>query len=646
MVVAFQKQSAAAQSAVGTTALDGGTITQANFDKAVANAAANMLAAILSEIASSGTVTSAATPKERLAALQGLLTSDFLKNNGGMTSAAGAQVAVGIQNTASSQASSSTTYTPSSGASLANFEFTDANHWYARISQKTLTEATLDANNAYKYRWARYKNSGGGEVAWGGLGGSPARGADLHWNGSGWVSCLINHQNTQTATDSKGIANYNYCDSYSAGTVNTKAPTSASFDVSQQMMNSVYLDKIVAANFTNIKIGDGSVSKANALLGAAVFPTGSSITYTTDNGGKSAVSYYPSSGNPGYDNTVVLSSLVDSVGGDFTSGSNPQSVCGPTVFNAASNFEDLIARNVGTPCKFAKATVTGLNGVTLSSTEGGQTRNENWSWTTLSLGTIGSAMVPGTAAEASTHYTGNTVLRVAFAANSVANYYSCKQRYDSGPRNCDLVGSGKYTINTLSDGSRTLTFVGLPAIAASMGWERVLVERNNLVYWGYQNLPTTSVSARLNKTALNALFAQLGLNTVSYFNGLNGGFDPASTITLNRLAYAGNYRGVIKATGYSNGSFSATVGLDGRNTCTGTNPFVSPATSGVAFTCTVTLTPGVSDSTYANLVIRTSDNTTVLSGSLNYYTGVISSGTWSRTSGGVTSTGTATGSRL
>jgi len=644
MVVATQKQAAAAQLAVGKNAIDGSAITQANFDKAVANAAANMLAVILSDIANSNTVTSAKTPKDRLTALQNLVTADFLKNNGGLTSVAGAQVAVGIQTVAVSQSGSGAdSYSPTATASLANFQFTDKNTWYARVSQRTLAEATLDSNNTYKYRWAYYKNYGGGPVSWSGTGGNPAGGAVLHWNGTAWVNCVVNHQNTQTLPAANGIANYNYCDSLSTGGVNYLAPTSATFDVGGQLMNSVYLDKISAANFTNIKIGDGTVSGVNSLLGAAVFPTGSRLVYHTDKSDTTAVEYYPSAGNPGYDNTVILVSLADSVGGDFTSGAASTS-CLNTSNSPAIKLEDLIARYVGMPCKFADAVINGANGAALKTTEGGQTRNENWGFTTLNIGTVGTYNVPGTAAASASYYTGNTVLRVAFAANEVANFYVCKQRYDYSPRNCDLAASGKYNINLLNDGSRTLTFTDLPPIAAGLGWQRVFVERNNLIYWGYKYLPRTYVTARFNKVAIDALFAQLGLNTVSYFNGLNGGFDPASMITLNNLAYAGDYRGAMVANGYTSGSIRATVGADGKNSCTGTAPFKSPATQGVTFTCTFTLTPVVSDSTSANLVITLPDGT-IAAGSISYYTGAISGGTWSKTNA-TPSSGTLTGSRI
>lgn len=645
IVIATQKQVDIAKSAIGTSAIDGSPITQTNLDRAIYTASATMLSSIIGYINSSNSIASISLPSDRLIALQKLVNADFIKDNGGISSAGSAQVAVGIQIAATSQASNNTTaYTPAATASLVGLQFTDISNWYARVSLKTLAEATLDSNNTYRYRWARYKNYGGGPVAWGGIGNSPARGADLHWNGSAWVNCLINHQNTQTAYDSIGIGSYNFCDGLSTGVVSANAATSATFDVSGLSMNNVYLDKIAAANYTNIKIGDGTIQSINALLGTSLFPSGSKLIYFTDVSKTSAVSYYPSSGNPGVDNTVILPSLVDSGGGDFTTGAEQTACLNNTASNTpARNLDDLIALNSGTPCKFSPGTSKGLDGAILSSTEGGQIRNENWGWTTLGIGTLGSEKVPGVLSAASSYYTGNTVLRVAFAANFVANFYACKQRYDYAVRNCDLLTSGKYSINPLSDGSRTLTFTGLPTIAAGLGWQRVFVERNNLIYWGYQDLPKTSVSARLNKVALDALFAQLGLNNVSYFNGLDGGIDTASKIVLNGLSYAGDYKGAILADGYNSGTFTATVGADGRNTCSGFRPYKSPSTSGEPFACIVVISATVEDSTKAKFGINIGG--TLGSGTLNYYTGAISDGTW--TDKNLTpSTGAITGNRL
>lgn len=646
-VLAAQKQVSNGLMAVGTSAMDGSTIAPQDLYTAVQTSVAQMLPAIASGALSSTAVSSATTPTARLAALDNVITSAFLSANGGITSVAGAQVVVGVNNLATSQLGIvPPPYTPAATAALANLTFTDINHWSARISQKTLAEATLDNTNTYKYRWSRYRNDGVGPVAWGALGSTPQRGADLHWNGSAWVGCAANFQNRQTTPDANGVSSYNFCDGSETGTVNAKAPNSAVVDVGAQSISSVYTSKILAANLNNIKIGDGTVTSANALLGSATFPTGSKLTLVTDIATAYAPAYFPSSGNPGNDNTAVLSSAVDAAGGDFTSGATQTACLNSTASNApAGSLEDLIARSSGTPCKFTGASVTGLNNVTLSSSEAGQTRNENWGLTTLNLGTIGTAAVPGSASAASSYYTGNTRLRVAFAANNVAKFYACQQRYDGGTRNCNLLSSGSYSITNLSDGSRTLTFTGTPAIAATLGWSRVFVERAGLVYFGYQYLPATYLTARFNKPAMDALLAQLGLNTVGYFNGLAGGFDPASTINFNQLAYSGTYMGAINASGnYSAGDFIATRNTDGTSSCSGHKVYASPATSGSSFTCTATITPTGSDGSTATITITTAGGLT-LTGALSYYTGVISGGTWSASSG-TPASGTFTGSRI
>ncbi len=646
-VLAAQKQVSNGLLAVNTLAIDGTTvIATKDLYTAVQTSVAQMLPAIASSALTSSTVTNATTPTARLAALQNVITPTFLAANGGITSVAGAQVVVGVNNLATSQASTvPPTYTPAATASLANLSYTDASHWYARISQKTLAEATLDSSNTYQYRWAHYRNDGAGPLAWGAMGSTPQRGADLHWNGSAWVGCAANFQNRQTAVGANGMASYNYCDGFENGTVNSKSPTSAVIDVGGQSMSSVYSGKILAANLNNIKIGDGTVTSANALLGSATFPTGSKLTFVTDIATAYAPAYFPSSGNPGNDNTVLLSSAIDAAGGDFTTGSTQTACLNSTASYApATRLEDLIAVNPGTPCKYAATAVVGLGGTTVSSSEGGQTRNEAWGLTTLSLGTLGSAFIPGSAASATTFYTGNTPLRVAFAANNVAKYYACQQSYSGGTRNCNLLGSGTYSISTLGDGSRTLNFSGMPPVAATLGWSRVYIERNGLIYYGYQNLPATYLTARLNKVAMDALLAQLGLNTVSYFNGLAGGFDPASTVSFNQLAYAGTYMGAIQASGYSAGDFTVSRNTNGTNSCSGHKVYASPSTSGSSFTCTATITPTGSDGSTATITITTAGGL-AFTGALSYYTGVISGGTWTASSG-TPASGTFSGSRI
>ena len=106
---------------------------------------------------------------------------------------------------------------------------------------------------------------------------------------------------------------------------------------------------------------------------------------------------------------------------------------------------------------------------------------------------MGSAALSGPTATA--YYTTNALIRVAFSgqgANAVT-YYNCKQRIVNGsPRNCTAIGTGTYTIETLGDG-RVMKFNNPPVETATLTYHR----------------------ARLNLTAGNALFTQIGIPTVT-----------------------------------------------------------------------------------------------------------------------------------
>jgi hypothetical protein len=125
-------------------------------------------------------------------------------------------------------------------------------------------------------------------------------------------------------------------------------------------------------------------------------------------------------------------------------------------------------------------------------------------------------------------YTTNTRLRVSFGASDVATYYSCKQRYDGSARNCDVIGTGKYSISTLGD-AKTLVFSGLPAIASAVKLPTVFVERAGKVYYGYQNRLNVSNLAGLNTVASTALLTKLGLPVPN----------PDVPLALTRASYQG-----------------------------------------------------------------------------------------------------------
>ena len=490
---------------------------------------------------------------------------------------------------------------PSPSGSLRNLNFNSANDWSLRVMSGTAAMNTPAADGSTRYRELRMAKVGGGAPYSWGFGSSPNRGADVHWSGTSWSICPINHENVSNAADANGNFGYNYCNGYEIGTgVGT---TSTKVDVSGRPMIDVY-NEIQTAGNTNL-----TITSAATVLGAATFPTGSKVDYRTNGSDyTSAVAYYP-----GISNIVWLTDTNVAAGISTACNANPALPESPN-----ATLEQLIAVNKGTPCVYGVVTAAGANGVALTS----GTRNEGWDGTSLSLGTLGNAPTYPNLTDAPSFYTTNTRLRVAFGTGNVANYYSCKESWNGSARNCDLIGTGTFTIQTLGDG-RTLSFSGLPSIAAPLGWTRVLVERGGLTYYGYQNMSVASApQARLNLTGLNALFSTLGLPA----------FNPDTPITLTQGSYAGTYSGI--SIGTDTGIFTTSISSSGATTCSGLSM------AGGAYNCSFTLTPTAANSTRADISMGITGTNASFTGTVDFYTGAVN-GTWVN---GVNS-GTFTGSR-
>lgn len=489
---------------------------------------------------------------------------------------------------------------PSPTASLRALNFTSSNDWFLRIYSSTAAQNTPAADGSTRYREMRTaRASGGVPYSWT-TGGQPARGADVHWNGTSWVNCQINVENTTSAPDANGDTTYRYCNGWETG---PSAVTLSTVDISSKPMIDVYSD-IQASGATNFQI-----SSAVAALGAATFPANSKVNYRT-----SPANYLPTIGYyPGIGNWAYLSDALVGAGDSTACNANPFPIDSPN-----ATLDQLIAVNQGKPCVYGVHTVTGANGVTLNS----GTRNEYWGGTTLSMGKIGTAPTYADFSNATSYYTSNQRLRVSFAANNEANYYSCQERWNGSTRNCDLLGTGNYSIQVLGN-SRVMTFSGLPTQFSALTYTGVFVERGGHVYYGYLDTPTTNTQARLNLTGLSALFSTLGLPA----------FDPEVPIKLGVGSYSGNYSGTIS--GADSGTFNTSVNPSGTTTCSGSVVSVG------AFSCTFGLVPTGTDGTNAAVTLGIVGTGALFTGTVNYYTGVVS-GTWSNGA----ATGTFTGNRL
>ena len=518
IVVTTQQQAATIASALGTNAADGTKITQADLDKAIQKMLLELLPALVTSLSEPSVASVYANPNatadQKAAALLAAATN--LVSTSGLSAAAVATV-VAI-NTQNANPPTVVTAAPAAGLNLDTLNFTDTKNYFVRTLGSSTAQNTPDSNNLTRFVERRTRANNGQVARWG-SGSDPWRNADQSWNGTAWVACPINTENTSTVRDAQGNSQYTYCGR------ETGKSQRATFDIAGKSMADVYAS-VIAAGYTNLRI------TTPAVLGTATFPADSKLVYITNTPLTEAVSYYPAGANSaaGFSNVVSQYSAAIAAGGVAAAQAQGAGCNAPEAQgNGASSttLEGAMAAKQGTPCIYAQRCIT-YNGATYQS----DASNDWWGNSTVNLGSVGT--VPTAPSASSTgYYTGNTLLRAAFTGTGTnpVTYYACKQRYVSGSvRNCTPIGTGSYTITTLGDG-RAPSFNNLPLQTAPLTYNRVLVERGGFVYLGYQNKPNVSNQARLNLVATGALFTQLGLTAD----------DPSVPHTLANGAYQGTW---------------------------------------------------------------------------------------------------------
>jgi hypothetical protein len=481
--------------------------------------------------------------------------------------------------------------------------------WTQRVFTSTAAQNTPDADGKTRFVERRARkgvpDSFGQAIANWGFGGQPASQGDLHWNGSAWTSCAFNHENLNSPRDAQGRGSYDYCDKFDTG-----SSTRSVFDVSGKSMADVY-NQIVTAGYTNITIANYA-----SVLGTSAFPANSKLLYQSNTSLATAPAYSPSING-------ALRNSSAAVAAGKASASDTTAACasiGPgtssySYTSEATTLEGVVAANPGTPCVYSPGsiTITTVNGT--ASVPSGP-RNEWWSQSTLTVGIVGNAPTGGVQ---SGHYTTNTIVRVAFGAGNEARYYSCQQRStDGSARNCDLTGTGTYSIATLGD-ARILSLANTPAQAASLA-ERVFVERGGKVYFGYKSRTGSSSSARLNLDAANALLTTLGMQVV----------DPTVPNALTPASYQGEW--VVRnasATDASSTSVIIPASYTGSNTAYQCIEHPTEnLNAGTQFTCALTLNPATGQFTLVDTVANDGQAT----GTLDLSTGEMT-GTFTPTTG-------------
>ncbi len=537
--------------AAGGKAADGSTITAADLQAA----ASRQLMVSLSDLVAA--VTDPALDTKSAAEVETALgaAADTVAAASGLTAdSVGAEIAI-------AKAPPEASAAPAAEVQLVGLNWTSPGNYSARMLTVSAAQASR-TDGTLRFVDRRIRATGGTVAKWG-TGVDPRRNADLHWNGSAWVACGPNFENTATLRDAAGNNRFDFCDGLNTGTSNRKT-----LDVGGQSMAAV-LDQAA-------KLGYGGLAVADpAALGSATFPAGSKLHYQTNTDIATAIAYLPNGANsPAGTSSVVQQYSAAVAAGGVAADQPAGSACNAAetrgLGTSSTTLEAMIAAKSGTPCVYAQASFV-YEGVTYSS----DPDNQWWGNSVLALDRLGSA--PLNSGPAPGFYSGNTLLRAAFtsgAANEVT-YYACKERFtDGSTRNCLPIGTGTWAIATLGD-ARVLTMSHQPlAMATALRYERVVVERGGRVYFGYRStLRNADRSARTNIVATRALLAQLGMEAE----------DPEAPLALTATSYQGTWDARDSA------ETSTTVGTtiffsgDGSASC-------RDRATGVAEACTLTVT--------------------------------------------------------
>jgi hypothetical protein len=495
VVVTTQQQYETVKGAEGTKDSAGTTITMGDLEKLIQKKILEMLPNMMALISDPGVQNALKAAQTKIDSANGTAKAAALTEKDALIKARASDAAsngltmAGIAiNVAINKQQESTAAVvaeaPTSRFNIRALNFTDQNNYYVRFVSGTAAQNTPDSKGLVRYVYNNYKSINGAVSSWNtGSSTNPARQADLHWTGTTWAACKLNFESVASTYDAKGNSEFNYCDYLETG-----KSSLVSLDISGKKMVDV-LGDAVKAGYTNLgTVTDGT----KTLLGDTTFPAKSTGFYQNGTTLTTAVAYHPGSGNRMRVETSVPCANT------FTS-------------KEATTLEEIVAKSTGlNKCSYQKYTFSNAAGSSVSSGD----RNEDWGTTTISLGTIGTASANFTKTNATTWYTTNTPLRAGLGTNGNATFYACKESYAGSTRNCDPLGTGTYSIKTVGD-ARTLSFSGLPSMAAALDWTRVFIERGGKVYWGYQNRPKPYNSASLNTGASAAVLSKLGLPVVT-----------------------------------------------------------------------------------------------------------------------------------
>ncbi|MDP1902323.1 MAG: hypothetical protein Q8K96_18025 [Rubrivivax sp.] len=499
-VLTQQRLALALAPKLGQNDLTGTAITQADIDKSVGRALLGALPA-LTAAATDPAVTGAADKQAALAAAaQDLVATQPALDAADVLALIGATRSI----------DAGPVGTPTATATLRGFRYTDANNWTYRAEMATAGDNTPDANQLTRRYFLHAKAEAGATEQWG-FGTVAKRQGDLHWNGSAWVACMLGQRSSQAVPDALGRRAYDFCNKFAEGVLQRSA-----LDIAGQTLQNVVSLRIRAFPAGSEESGENGVDFVNwgpadlGLLGGGSFPQGSLLYYDTTQPLKSAFAYDVNNIATGWNAAVAAGGNAQA---DPTLACR-QAFIGTLQASPVATLEALAASHQGAPCQ-----------VNSQTDAYGSSLTPNLWFNNFTAGMGNALDLVARPAGTGLFFTTIGNLRVSFTANSTAvTYYLCYARTTGtsilpdriidtvgAPRNCSVIGSGSYAIQTMGD-ARVMTFANLPTVMHRMGFNRVFIERGGTVYAGYQNAVGSMKSkVRLNLTAANAVFGVLGL---------------------------------------------------------------------------------------------------------------------------------------
>jgi hypothetical protein len=126
-------------------------------------------------------------------------------------------------------------------ATLRSLSYTDASHWAYRAMEASAADNTPDANGKIHYYDVHTESEvgiGGVFVRSWGQGNDKER-DDLHWNGAAWVNCPLGFRSSNEPRDAQGRSHYNYCDNFETG-----VSVRSALDIGGKTLRSVIVDTV------------------------------------------------------------------------------------------------------------------------------------------------------------------------------------------------------------------------------------------------------------------------------------------------------------------------------------------------------------------------------------------------------------------